>query len=540
MEKETGNRFEGRGLSGPFSGLKNRVFDTVLLRSPKMLSRQALSPKTSGSRGCGSFRGLGTLRYSASGFFVLLRCLNISKKRGFGVEGPFSNFSFSLFLTPIPIPIPILILILFLTPPSSAQSSYFQFPVSVPYTWMDSYIDKEMQGVLYADTSYADQSADHLKVSVRKIGKLSISGFTEYALVRMPLRIAISKELPLFNLNTDFDIELVLKTRISLDSTWHLRSATKVVEYTITRNPVLPLGGKTIDVKYLLKLALDGTLPKMVPAIDEAIYSSTVLRDQAASYWKQVQQPTMVDTSYKAWMSVTPISCGLAPVVFQSAVMQIHLSMNLQLMTCVGFKPAMGKLTGLPNLKSIQGGEDRLQMRMPVWLSYPEISRQATAYLKDTVFQITKKRSIQVDSVGVESLEDKLRITVLTSGALRSSLVFEGRPMYDTLALRLSMYEFKYDFKTKQALPGLANRLFRSRIRKRMQDAFQYELTNDLNEYRRQANAYLKVYVYENQVKVTGELNSLNLKTFKVRPDYLMLMLDIEGKTQVQLVGPSR
>ena len=537
MEKEMANSFEGSGVGEKVSAVR------ILLRQDLGLKNWDLDkvlPDASRSKGRVSSRGFDTLRYSVSdfdtlrnsafGFSMLFRYLRRSKVRGFGDQEPFSN-SFSLF--------PFFSLSLFLTLilPISAfsQTSFFQFPITVPYTWMDNYIDKEMKGILYADTSYLDGAADHLKVDVRKAGKLRISGFLDYALVRMPLRIAISKQLGFLTLDTDFDIELVLKTRVSMDSTWHLRSATQVVDYAITRNPVVPLGGRGLDVKFLLKAVLDQTLPGMVRAFDKAVYASTALREQAQDAWKNVQEPTLVDTGYQAWLRVVPMSCGLAPVVFLPDAMKLYVSTNLQLQTCVGYKPAMGKPLALPPLRTVHEGEEQVLLRMPVWLSYAEISRQATRYLKDTVFQVTKKRAIQVDSVGVEPAEGKLRITVLTSGALRSRLVFEGRPVYDTLSKRFAMEELRYDLKTRQALAGLANRLFRARIRRNMQEAFRYDVGADLKFYQGLSNAYLKDYVYEGSLKVNGTIRELELRSLEARPDYLYLLMDVRGAVQMSL-----
>ena len=97
-----------------------------------------------------------------------------------------------------------------------------------------------------------------------------------------------------------------------------------------------------------------------------------------------------------------------------------------------------------------------------------------------------------------------------------------------------------YDLKTKQALAGLVNRLFRSRIRKSMQKAFQYVITEDLIYYRKLSNDYLKDYIYDKQVKVNGELTSLDLKSVEVKPDYLQMYFELVGGLKLQLVGAGR
>ena len=419
--------------------------------------------------------------------------------------------------------------------PADDGLSYINLPISLKYTEIDNFIDKQMNGILYDDTSYTDNNNDNMTTRVKKNGVVKIVGLTEGMLIDMPLRIWFSKKIAGYTFNTDFDLSLQMVSKVSVGPQWNIVSKSTLRTYKITRDPVMKLAGTGLDIKYLVQLALDKSLPDILREVDSNFAKSDMLRKQATEAWHAMQQPVVVDTTYHSWVRILPEAFYMEPLRIYRDELDINAAIEAHIYTGIGKpKPVMERNLRDVILKDKLDNAFRISVRIE--LPYTDISAVASKMLADTTFNVSKKVSFKVTSFNVVGSDSAVTASISTAGSLNATVNLLGLPAYIDSTQEFYLSNFNYTLESDQSLLRIADRLFKEKLRSNFDKAMHYSVRDQLNTARNTITTFLSDYRLYNKLLISGSLTRFGINHVASDSDMIYAIFDLQGQARMQLL----
>lgn len=421
---------------------------------------------------------------------------------------------------------------------SSAQQdstlSYFSLPVKLAYSDLNHIIDRNtVSGILYKDLSLNDNNQDQTMLKVTKTGRLVCVGNDQSLDIGLPIKIWYLRKMGPLHVETEFEMTVNLNSTIDIGSQWNLVSSTKLRSYQITRAPEIKLIGTGIDISYLVKYSLDKSLPNILKLIDEEINKSTLIKERVAEAWSQIQQTYYLDTTNQVWLKIIPVKLFITPIKFYKHELMLQGAMAGHLHIGIGDTL---NTTKQPFAKpSIQRKlKEQFSAAIKILLPYDELSRLATTYVKDTLFSISKRKSIGMNSVEMSYHTPEVQVKVDLVGALQGILLLRGLPAYNDSLQELYFENFDYALDSAKKIVQLSNQILQRRIRKLLEKSLHYNLSKPLGIYRASVEKFLAGYPVGALFKLRGKLSSFNLETIKADDHQLTMVLRITGKVGLE------
>jgi len=413
---------------------------------------------------------------------------------------------------------------------SSTKPSYFNIPIKIGYEQIDRFIDNSLQGVLYADTT------DNTIVRVVKQGKLSISGKTDSAEITLPVRVWYTKKMGPLEFSTDFDLQLLLSLQVSINSDWKLLTKTRLIRYTITRQPVAHLSKLEWDFTFVLNQILKYSLPKITTKVDESMAKSDMVSKQAKLIWQETQQPMLIDSAYQAWISMRPSRFYYVPIRFLKKEMLISAAMD-----CFMYF-GLGPVSQTPNTSfSKLSLRDTLPQyfstRLNVQIPVSSIDQSVKRAMKDSMFDVSKRKKIKIDDIEIKEKNGRIDCKVTVSGSFRFELLLQASMRFNDSLQAFYATDVDYSIESKQLLIKAADALFEEKIKKKLTDALQRDAKKDLAEATAALSTFLNHYNYENKLLVNGSIQRMQVSNVQCINSTINALLDITGKAEVSVIG---
>lgn len=417
--------------------------------------------------------------------------------------------------------------------------SEISIPIQIPYREIELALEKKQGNLIYEDNSYDNNNKDNIKLIVTKTGAFRFQGIKDLIRITLPLKIWFSGQYeacsicPKVETSTEFEANITFSSKITLYPNWLIDTKTESSSFEITKDPYIKLGPLRINIKTLVEKELSTQLKDLATRIDYEIKNSINLKKEADKFWKLIQKPYLVDSTYNAWIRLEPYEFIMAPIVCNDKMMLLKGGLKTRIITSFGSMPA-GNTTPLPNITVAQPSS-QFKVELEVDLPFKEASKLANGVLKDSVFAVTKNKNIKIDEIDIFGANNEVFIKTFTSLDLHSIFYLKGKPAFDSKTNELYLADLDYDLRTKQGLIKSANWLFKSTIRNKIAKAFRFDLTDQFNAAQASLNGYLQNYTVQDFFLVNGKVNTLKLKSVKSDNTRFYLVLFAEGKAEVKI-----
>ena len=413
---------------------------------------------------------------------------------------------------------------------SSTKPSYFNIPIKIGYEQIDRFIDNSLQGVLYADTS------DNTIVRVVKQGKLSITGKMDSAEIALPVRVWYTKKMGPLEFSTDFDLLLLLSLQVSINGDWKLLTKTRLIRYTITRQPVAHLSKLEWDFTFVLNQILKYSLPKITKNVDESMAKTDMVSQQAKQIWQETQQPMLIDSAYQAWISMRPSRFYYVPIRFLKKEMLISAAMDCFMYFGLGPvskqpNTSFSKLSLRDTLP--QYFSTRLHVKIPI----ASIDQTVKRAMKDSTFDVSKRKKIKIEDIEITENSGRIGCKVKVSGNYRFELLLQASMRFNDSLQAFYATDVEYAIESKQLLIKAADFLFEEKIKKMLTDALQRDAKKDLAEATAALSKFLNHYNYENKLLINGAIQRMQVSNVQCNNRAVNALLDIVGKAEVSVIG---
>ncbi len=294
--------------------------------------------------------------------------------------------------------------------------------------------------------------------------------------------------------------------------------------------------GVRVSVQSLVEGQVRAELDRVAADVARAVREGANLRARAGTLWARVQQPWALPTPDPAYARVTPRSLTVSPPRFTGDALRLTVGATFDLIAGLGRAPTP-TATPLPALNVAAPPTSGVDLRLPVRLPYPELSRAATRVAGQRPFPLPVPLSptLRVERVTLTPRGGKLNaaVSVTVSGPLglnvRATADVSGTPTLDPTGRVLTLRGVTVTTRRE----GLSGRVIGWLADKRAQAylarAARFDLTPSLERVRGQVQSRLP-FTPVPGVELAGTVGPLRLTALQVTPEALVVTAAAGGE----------
>lgn len=213
----------------------------------------------------------------------------------------------------------------------------------------------------------------------------------------------------------------------------------------------------------------------------------------------------------------------------------LNINIGITATPVVGFTKPVSSPTVIPNLNNVNnpGG---FNIHLEAALQYDSLSHVMNGYLVNKRIDVKEgifKKHIIVQNSQVSGDENgNMVIRLDFSGSFDGTVVFTGKPVYNSEKKAIEVQELDYDLKTRNLLLKTAKWLFNKRIISEMKKYTSIDLTQYYDTASKTLNTWLN-REWTKGIRGTGSVNELKLTSVYALPQYLLIRSNCAGKLSV-------
>ncbi|MCF8238116.1 MAG: DUF4403 family protein [Saprospiraceae bacterium] len=425
-------------------------------------------------------------------------------------------------------------------PPQSYSMSLPQVPVSTLY--VPVHLTRE---VLESMIQQTIQDFDLQKVSGNQggliwnaalAGKVGIDLKGQQIITRIPLDIAIFKDLGISTLSAFGELEVNLQTLYNIRNDWTVQTFTTLDSHRWTKKPVARIGSFQIPVGGLTDLILRSTQQQMTRKIDEEIQQALDLRVLLTPLWTTLKRPRLISESMQIWFRFEPQVAGLEAFVEQNGSLSSAVHIQGLARVKAGGEPTLLQPDALPQYALVDDHLDSLRIMIHTEVPYEQAERMAEEQLIGQSFS-SGGRTVTVEGIDLYGQGTHLIASIRLAGAYKGQVHVRGRPYYNPEKNQIELAEFDFDLQTRNVLHRSAGWLFKGNIRSSLEKQLRFPLLNNLNVVKDEINAQLNNLQAGPWIRLATPGLHLTMEDITLTPDGMALNTLLSGRVEVQLTA---
>jgi hypothetical protein len=425
---------------------------------------------------------------------------------------------------------------------AALESSFISLPINISYESIREAFERQMQGFFYVDDDFENNSKDNIKIKIRRTGSITIVGHNEYVKITLPLYIWAEARwkaceiCPAITKDIDFEPEVSFISRITFQPGYEIYTSTTVSNIAYKKDPGINMGPVTLNLKPLLQNAINESIRSTGPKIDETVRNELKLKPYVEKLWKAIQEPILIDSSYKTWIYLQPGEFQTSPLVMGQKGMTINTAIQTLLKIEFGDRPKAIK-TNLPSLTVKESIPKNFKLDIPLSVSFTEATNLLRKAYKDTTIEVVKGKKVKINDISIFGNGGWAFVKVVCSGALNGTIYMKGKPTLDFATATIQLQDFDYELNSKQALLKTASWMLKSTIKNKAKEKLKYSVASDLENAKSSINNYLNNYKYEKLLEIKGKLTALKISSLYVNDYEITVLLKAEGQAQMNFLS---
>jgi hypothetical protein len=248
-----------------------------------------------------------------------------------------------------------------------------------------------------------------------------------------------------------------LGTTLYWRSDWRLGSrGTTVAAALADRCQVTLLN---VDATPLVKRIIDGQTQDLRRQIDSVLPAFADLHAAADSLWQLAQEPMPLDSAATIWLTLSPETVSLAPIIGSPSTLSTALVMTARPRVTVGAKPSVNAQP-LPTL-TLARRTAGIHVPVEIELPFSDLSQKVTSLLTGE----TAGKGMRVGDVKVWGVGDTAVVMLALEGKVNGSLYLLGRIAYDSSSRAVLINDLRYTLASHDMMSRLKSTLGSGRIK---------------------------------------------------------------------------
>jgi len=456
--------------------------------------------------------------------FALLLCLSVACKSTLAPAPPTANYGAA--------------------PAKTIEPTTLNIPVELEVAYLQKVFNDVLVNPLFEDNSLDDNGGDNLMIRVQKRRPLQLAASGNMLDVTLPVHIwaKVGYKVDKFGITVgkyeevDFDVDVRFGSKVALAPDWKLSTKTSSNGYTWVKKPAIDLLGIKIPVTYIVEKVLDEQLPQVAKLIDKEIAKSFDVKAQMTSLWRLMQEPVLINDTYRAWLKLVPKEAIMAPFDAKGGKLRLVMGISAMAETQLGDKPMVAPNPNLPNLRLVAKPDERFDVALLARIPWAEARRLALEQVRDTTFQFQNgKYTLKILDLEIYGQGEQMIVGATIAGTVQGKIFFKGVPVYNTATQSVIITKLDYDLQTKNKLAKSADWLMHGSFIKTIEPYFQMSVEPQL-AYARQA---MRQSLLQNKIRkditLNGQLDNIQPEAIYVVPEGLNVVVNASGKVAIQI-----
>jgi hypothetical protein len=284
---------------------------------------------------------------------------------------------------------------------------------------------------------------------------------------------------------------------------------------------------------------MDGMKGALVAAAKDAeaqLRESTLVRAKAQEAWELAQRPLPV--SEGAWLLLRPERIRLgrpkADPASDGRVLLLLPEIQARPMLVLG-EPPVQPPSSLPALDTTEATGQGVHIALESDLPFKQASEQLARQMAGRKFD-TDQGSFEVTAVAVRGAEGRAVIDVDLKGRANGRVSLAGRPVYDSALGTLRVEDLDYTFESRHWIERTAEWLFRSSLRKLLQERANLFLEQSFRGLKDQITLALNRPLASG-LQLRGAVTELHLGQVRVLEDRFRVDAFLDGQFTLEVTG---
>lgn len=251
--------------------------------------------------------------------------------------------------------------------------------------------------------------------------------------------------------------------------------------------------GVPVSLRGLLEEKINPVLDRELEQAGGQLLAGLALSDKAREAWNALHFSRRAVDGENLWLRFRPDGITLSRVVEKGGVLRSGIGISGEVSMVLGQALPAPAVTPLPPPETVDGGDGRFELDVPLQAAPAELTALAERSLRG--FRYRKgKQELVARSAAVSAEGDRLLLTLdfdATRGTRKSpgQLVLRGRPVFDPRTRLLTFSDLEVRLAAKDLRLRLANRLHRADLLKAVEKRARLDLGPILDDAEREARA---------------------------------------------------
>ncbi|MBI4912394.1 MAG: DUF4403 family protein [Acidobacteria bacterium] len=278
------------------------------------------------------------------------------------------------------------------------------------------------------------------------------------------------------------------------------------------------------DITGQVTAGMRAELLKAAASMERTVRESALVRQQAEAFWRAAQAPQELAPGIH--LLLNPERIRFAPI--RSEGRQLVLTPEIQARPGIVLgAPASTPLLPLPPLETGAAVQPGFRVRVDLDLPFQEATRQLRSQVAGREFETEQGRFGILDA-SVRAEGGKLVLEVQLQGRLEGRLALAGRPVFDEARELLRVEDLDYTLESRGWITRAGAWLFRSSLRRTLQEKADWFLGQRLGEIREALRLGLNRDLLPG-VGLRGEVGTLRLAQPRLLEDRVQVQASLEG-----------
>lgn len=425
------------------------------------------------------------------------------------------------------------------------EISEVSIPVELSIPGMEVSINKQLDSLLYQGDKLPVNDNVTMDLKVWKLSMIKLDVVGNEVLYTVPLKIWTNTffKASLLGIEVednkvaDCEVELQLKSKVSIDSLWKVQTKTSLLSYKWLKKPVIKVASFELPLSWVADHALKSQKEALVAMLDEQVKEHLDVKPYLLEAWNKLQEPIMVTDSPQVWLVIKPIRPFMTPFVGKTGKLSSSIGISAYVESKFGSKPVVSKMA-LPNLKFVPMGPNQFSVSLVGDIPYDKLVEMGKNALVGQTLQFQEgKYKVQIVDLDVYPVENKLAIKTTLTGSLNGIVYLKGVPVFDSTSKELRLVDTQFDLDTKNKLQSTASWLAHGLLEKRMEKELHYPLADRL----KYAEDVIRKSLTNNRIApnmlLNGVLTQLSPKDIVLTANSIKAVVNAKGKLEVQVDG---
>ncbi|WP_229236002.1 DUF4403 family protein [Dyadobacter tibetensis] len=425
--------------------------------------------------------------------------------------------------------------------------SYVNLPVEIPVQEIENQLNAQLKGLIYEDNSYEDDQQDNLKAKIWKLSPIRMVAIDSSFLFEVPLKIWASAGYKFSPLgitvsgyrDTEFSIRMRFISRLSVGSSWDVRSSTVLEGYDWITEPNVQIAGFKVPIKSMISRILNKNADKICENIDRQVGEGIELKKYARQAWDMAQKPVLVSKDYHTWLSILPSSVLMTPLMADNGILR----------STIGFKGFTQTVTSqeapqslpakqLPPLEVVSKVPEQFKVALISRITYEEAGRLASEQFVGQTFSfLGGQYKVTVNGLTLYGQDNKMVIKATLKGGINGNVFLKGIPHFDPKMRQLSFRDLDYDLQTRNSLVKTADWLLKGQFAKMIEKKMIFSVGDQIYETQKSMQKALDEIQVVDGVRISGKIEEINPDRVYLTPEHICAVVFANGRVGLRVKG---